>query len=58
MIKCEHYKNNDLTLELSLAIYQLWKFSLFLRSSVFLLIGPTWGLIDKMDRYVDLANKE
>ena len=22
------------------------------------MIGPTWGLIDKMDPYVDLTNKE
>ena len=56
--KCECYKNKNLTLELSSATYQLWKFSLFLRSSVFLLIGPTWGLIEKMARYVDLTNKE
>ena len=58
MIKCEHYKNNNLTLELSSAIYQLWKFSLFLRSSVFLLIGPTWGLIDKMVPYIDLTKNK
>ena len=26
--------------------------------SVMLVIGPTWGFIDKMARYVDLANEK